>query len=629
MYQDIELDLDHLVRAYEGDVVEEGDKDGQKAKNILDKKNIALNASSQRIRDEVLPSHLQGKFRTEVCRHWLNGVCMKGKKCEFLHQKIKNRMPDCRLGLRCPNIANGKCEYKHLEPDRKCEFYSQGFCQHGRSCKSEHVRLGLDSLPIIGDFASGVTSMRPPQSGKEWYASDAELAKRRYEGPNARYKSAMCKHFMQTGGPDNGGVCPYGDDCHFAHGPQDLRTQEQRLNKIAQDKLSGGSLGSLPEGFALRDDDEPFRLFMLKCNSIQNLARSLQQKVWRVRKDIAPLLNDAFYEGDKVLLLFSQVGTMQVQGCATMLSPIPISSYEETEEEKKGDGGTQDGVGVDNDEMNSHRIDQFFSGHFGVSWDRGEGCMRECSLDHLEDLPNLIQYGVPCSLAGDGQEISPTPEIGGKLLRRLWKLPEPTLDPEDYMAQTALDMEAEARCAKDGGFVFSTPNKLTAGECIERNMAGTSQAMQFEVAFLQKGTPIFLINASTNCIVFGVLITESEYPALIEPEAWVKSSGLPPGATTPAPLQIKFKVALSSKPLRCDDDELMEMMGRNLPLCEGALTAPETARLIEVLARRQYLSNVAAHAKLIAQTMPLVPAIATMPPEVTQDQPPEKRLKTE
>lgn len=235
---------------------------------------------------------------------------------------------------------------------------------------------------------------------------------------------------MQTGGPGGGGVCPYGDDCHFAHGPDDLRSYDMmKQRQTALNKVSGKShgLGPLPEGFALRDDEEPFRLFMLKCHSHQNLARSLQQKVWRVKKEVAPLLNEAFYAGDKVLLLFSQVGTRQVKGCATMLSPIPESTYLPSKEVTK----TQE---EEEDEEDSP--DRLFAGHFGVSWDRGEGCMRECGMEKLEDLPNLNQYCIPCSLAGDGQEISSNPEVGGTLLRRLWNSPEPTLNFEPYMADT-------------------------------------------------------------------------------------------------------------------------------------------------------------------------------------------------
>lgn len=59
----------------------------------------------------------------------------------------------------------------------------------------------------------------PPQ---EWYATDAELLKRRGEGPNHLYKTSMCKNYVATGG-EGGGVCPYGEDCAFAHGPADIR----------------------------------------------------------------------------------------------------------------------------------------------------------------------------------------------------------------------------------------------------------------------------------------------------------------------------------------------------------------------------------------------------------------------
>jgi hypothetical protein len=69
---------------------------------------------------------------------------------------------------------------------------------------------------------------------------------------------------MQTGGPNGGGVCPFGDDCHFAHGPLDARAPDMmKQRQSALNKAAGTSgLGPIPEGFALRDDEEPFRLFM-------------------------------------------------------------------------------------------------------------------------------------------------------------------------------------------------------------------------------------------------------------------------------------------------------------------------------------------------------------------------------
>lgn len=205
-------------------------------------------------------------------------------------------MDNCKLGMRCPNKDNGKCPYKHQAAELTCTFYRQGFCPLGQErCKSEHIKLPLSRLPVLGDWTSGIVSARPPQAGNEWFALDGELVKRRDQGPNAMYKTGLCKHYMQTGGSDPGGVgvCPFGDDCLFAHGHHDVKHHnptKQRLMSAPQVHAQGSQQqghhhsqqrqGSLPDGFALKAEDEPFRLFMLKSNSIMNLARSLRQKVW-------------------------------------------------------------------------------------------------------------------------------------------------------------------------------------------------------------------------------------------------------------------------------------------------------------------------------------------------------------
>ena len=63
--------------------------------------------------------------------------------------------------------------------------------------------------------------------------------------------------------------------------------------------LASGMLGPSPSGCPLKNDGEPYRLFMLKCRSIKNLARSLKQKRWRVKLTLRTVLNNAFYSGHK------------------------------------------------------------------------------------------------------------------------------------------------------------------------------------------------------------------------------------------------------------------------------------------------------------------------------------------
>ncbi|GMH69414.1 hypothetical protein TL16_g05153, partial [Triparma laevis f. inornata] len=103
------------------------------------------------------------RMRTVVCRHWMKGLCMKGDRCEFLHQFSLSKMPLCRHSERCKNT---QCPFRHIKESERmeCVFYRQGFCIHGGFCRYRHVEREKEDLP----------------------------------------------HFMQ-------GNCPFGEGCHFAH----------------------------------------------------------------------------------------------------------------------------------------------------------------------------------------------------------------------------------------------------------------------------------------------------------------------------------------------------------------------------------------------------------------------------
>ncbi|KAJ8601772.1 hypothetical protein CTAYLR_006827 [Chrysophaeum taylorii] len=150
---------------------------------------------------------LEEKYRTVVCRHWLRGLCMKGEQCEFLHQYDTDRMPVCRWGTSC-QIPD--CPYRHVAEDDKpqCVFYQQGFCIHGLLCKYRHVKQPPEKRPKIADFSLGIAQKSRQADGAPQNARNP---------PNEYYKIALCKHHML------GGMCPFGDECHFAHGSHELR----------------------------------------------------------------------------------------------------------------------------------------------------------------------------------------------------------------------------------------------------------------------------------------------------------------------------------------------------------------------------------------------------------------------
>ena len=130
------MDFFRGLDRYEGLLVEDSNvlnaaKVGSAAsgpRNILDRnsaRGLSLNQASRAIRDAKLPQHMHRNFRTVVCRHWLNGQCMKGATCEFLHQQKLSAMPECRDGMKCPNRLNGRCLLKHTAVDNNCHFFLQ------------------------------------------------------------------------------------------------------------------------------------------------------------------------------------------------------------------------------------------------------------------------------------------------------------------------------------------------------------------------------------------------------------------------------------------------------------------------------------------------------------------------
>ena len=157
-------------------------------------------------------------------------------------------------------------------------------------------------------------------------------------------------------------------------------------------------------------------------------------------------------------------------------------------------------------------------------------------LEALGDLMNTKHYGVPCFLAGDGQEISALPGVGGQLLRRLWRGQEPQdFVEEAYMGAEPIDVEEEARDPRTGGFVFRTfsggsPSVLE--ECFQTSLVGCGPEMEAQVGFVEKGTPIFLIDGHTDSLVLGVLVCVSETVDLYDPAAFTLHGA---GAAAAAP----------------------------------------------------------------------------------------------
>lgn len=86
-----------------------------------------------------------------VCKHWLRNLCMKGDKCDFLHQYDPNKMPECTFWLKYGKCNDPECVFRHVANSERpeCQRYRLGFCKYGPMCRSRHDRLGHESLPEL------------------------------------------------------------------------------------------------------------------------------------------------------------------------------------------------------------------------------------------------------------------------------------------------------------------------------------------------------------------------------------------------------------------------------------------------------------------------------------------------
>ncbi|CAE7285827.1 CPSF30 [Symbiodinium natans] len=86
-----------------------------------------------------------------VCRHWLRGLCMKGDKCDYLHQFDLNRMPECLFFLKTGKCYDRDCLFKHVAASERqeCPRYRMGFCKMGPLCRMSHERLPKEKMPDV------------------------------------------------------------------------------------------------------------------------------------------------------------------------------------------------------------------------------------------------------------------------------------------------------------------------------------------------------------------------------------------------------------------------------------------------------------------------------------------------
>ena len=94
-----------------------------------------------------------------VCKHWLRGMCKRNEKCDYLHEYIIKKLPECFFFNVYGICNNNECMFLHVKPDSKakvCVWYQKGFCRNGPKCKNKHILK-----PLCWDYFNGFCMKGP------------------------------------------------------------------------------------------------------------------------------------------------------------------------------------------------------------------------------------------------------------------------------------------------------------------------------------------------------------------------------------------------------------------------------------------------------------------------------------
>ncbi|KAI9907925.1 hypothetical protein PsorP6_003241 [Peronosclerospora sorghi] len=519
------------------------------------------------------------KRGTVVCRHWLRALCMKGDNCEFLHQYDMSKMPECRWGMEC---QVPECPFRHVPDEERveCAFYKQGFCSHGSSCRYRHIKLAREECPDMADFAL------------QSKVADEENVKRRKAQPvNEFFKIAICKHWEKMGS------CPFGDECHFAHGDQELRPfpKGEKEEKEARHGMNMSVGGMVPphhpagpdrmaQGPPLPDEHKVAKYFLLQSASYLNVAHSVHHQRWTVPAPVLQELLTASKTCDDVFLFIVVTPSKHFQGVARVL-PGAMTKL-------NGVDGEDLAAGIVPYEAHGKTE---WTGAFGIEWLR----ICECPWERLAQFENKHLAVSECS---NGQELDM--DLGHALMRLLFnqppiKLHYRSVEEEPKLPGGAHELAMRRREAAESvfsapgapgfsptwkvtqaGYVFTCTTQ-TIDECFGRMLFGLPSSQEtMAQQHVAPGTPVFLLNLSDQHLL-GIFEAVSPVIVNMMPGAFCHG----PNMTSPFPVQVRFVVMLNAPALPTSDPQIMEVIGTN-GIKAGPLTLQMTQQLADVFAKR-------------------------------------------
>jgi len=210
-----------------------------------------------------------------VCRHWLRNLCMKGDKCDYLHQYDPNRMPECMFWLKFGKCTDPECVFRHVAASERpeCQRYRLGFCKFGPLCRSRHDRMPKDKIAEVLP---------------DWFL-DALLV--------------------------NSRLIPRADE---------VQLSELRGRNGTDRRVSNASIAPSSEQGAIPGLPPPVhgkcRYFVMRSMNVKNVLISASKGIWATGGGNSQKLRQGFREVDHVILIFAASESRSFLGYARMVA---------------------------------------------------------------------------------------------------------------------------------------------------------------------------------------------------------------------------------------------------------------------------------------------------------------------
>lgn len=243
---------------------------GLQAKDALRRANLRA--------DGIQPSEGGSATRgrhSQVCRHWLRNLCVKGDRCDYLHRYDPDKMPECIFWLKSGKCSDPNCTFRHVEPSERpeCLRFRLGFCKFGPLCRSRHDRFPR----------SQITEVLP-----DWYLDSLIY---------------------------NAHLVPRAEDVKLTVEGRGPNSQTSSLALASELSTEHGIIPGLPPPITGK-----CRFHMVRSMSVRNIQISAAKGIWATSLSNSQKFRQAFRDVDHVILVFSATEDRCFKGYAKMVS---------------------------------------------------------------------------------------------------------------------------------------------------------------------------------------------------------------------------------------------------------------------------------------------------------------------